>query len=71
MAKKQAIPASSKAAGNPHIKDFTSFNTVYWEFFAQPFPAWATVQSVLGAGISIEIDAVAIRRCGQNNGEDS
>lgn len=41
------------------INDFGRFNTVYREFFKGVLPARTTVQSVLGDGIKVEIDAVA------------
>ncbi len=48
------------------IDDFAVFNRVYQEFFETPYPARTTVQSVLGSGISVEIDVIAIRGCGQS-----
>jgi 3-hydroxybutyryl-CoA dehydrogenase len=44
------------------IADFARFNAVYQSFFAPPYPARTTVQSGLDHGISVEIDAIAIRR---------
>jgi 2-iminobutanoate/2-iminopropanoate deaminase len=41
------------------INDFGRFNSVYREFFKGVLPARTTVQSVLGDGIKVEIDAVA------------
>jgi 2-iminobutanoate/2-iminopropanoate deaminase len=41
------------------ISDFPRFNAVYAEFFTGVRPARTTVQSVLIAGIKVEIDAVA------------
>ena len=41
------------------IQDFDGFNRVYAEFFRDIQPARTTVQSVLGGGIKVEIDAVA------------
>ena len=41
------------------ILDFDAFNSVYSEFFGGIRPARTTVQSVLGSGIKVEIDAVA------------
>lgn len=41
------------------IEDFDRFNAVYREFFSGILPARTTVQSVLGDGIKIEIDAIA------------
>ena len=41
------------------ISDFARFNAVYREFFSGILPARTTVQSVLGDGIKVEIDAVA------------
>jgi 2-iminobutanoate/2-iminopropanoate deaminase len=46
------------------IAEFDRFNGVYRKFFQKPYPARTTVQSGLGAGIKIEIDAVAVRGCG-------
>jgi 2-iminobutanoate/2-iminopropanoate deaminase len=41
------------------IRDFAGFNSAYAEFFRGVKPARTTVQSVLGDGIKVEIDAVA------------
>ena len=41
------------------IRDFDRFNRVYAEFFAGIRPARTTVQSGLGDGIKVEIDAIA------------
>ena len=41
------------------INDFTRFNAVYRGFFAGILPARTTVQSILGDGIKVEIDAIA------------
>jgi 2-iminobutanoate/2-iminopropanoate deaminase len=41
------------------IKDFDRFNAVYAEFFKGIKPARTTVQSGLGGGIKVEIDAIA------------
>ncbi|WP_286767997.1 MULTISPECIES: RidA family protein [Sphingobacterium] len=41
------------------ISDFDRFNNVYAQFFNDLKPARTTVQSVLAAGIKIEIDCVA------------
>lgn len=41
------------------IQDFDRFNAVYAEFFKGVKPARTTVQSGLGGGIKVEIDAVA------------
>ncbi|MGD0579668.1 MAG: Rid family hydrolase [Bryobacteraceae bacterium] len=43
------------------IQDFDRSNQVYSEFFHGALPARTTVQSVLGDGIEVEIDAVARR----------
>ena len=43
------------------IHDFDAFNRVYSEFFEGVLPARTTVQSGLGDGIKVEIDAVAKR----------
>lgn len=44
------------------IRDFDRFNAVYREFFSGILPARTTVQSVLGDGIKVEIDAIARRQ---------
>jgi 2-iminobutanoate/2-iminopropanoate deaminase len=41
------------------IRSFDRFNQVYSEFFRGIRPARTTVQSVLGDGIKVEIDAIA------------
>ena len=41
------------------IQDFDNFNEVYASFFTGVRPARTTVQSVLGGGIKVEIDAIA------------
>lgn len=41
------------------IRDFGRFNATYAEFFKGVRPARTTVQSVLGGGIKVEIDAIA------------
>jgi len=41
------------------IADFQRFNEVYASFFTGVRPARTTVQSVLGLGIRVEIDAIA------------
>ncbi len=41
------------------IHDFARFNQVYREFFSGILPARTTVQSGLGDGIKVEIDAIA------------
>jgi 2-iminobutanoate/2-iminopropanoate deaminase len=48
-----------------NIADFDRFNKVYQTFFSRPYPTRTTVQSVLGAGISVEIDVIAIGGCGK------
>ena len=45
-----------------NINDFARMNAIYEQFFTEPRPARTTVQTVLMAGISVEIDAIAIRR---------
>ena len=42
-----------------NIEDFGRFNEVYKEFFKGVLPTRTTVQSMLGLGIKVEIDAVA------------
>ena len=39
-----------------NMDDFAAMNTVYAEFFTEPFPARTTIQSNMN--ISIEVDAV-------------
>ena len=51
-----------------NIDDFERFNAVYQSFFTKPYPARTTVQSVLWHGILVEIDAIAVRGCGQKKG---
>jgi 2-iminobutanoate/2-iminopropanoate deaminase len=41
------------------IEDFSRFDAVYAGFFPGAKPARTTVQSVLGGGIKVEIDAIA------------
>lgn len=41
------------------INEFDRYNTVYASFFPGIKPARTTVQSVLGDGIKVEIDAIA------------
>jgi 2-iminobutanoate/2-iminopropanoate deaminase len=41
------------------INDFENFDQAYREFFTGVKPARTTVQSVLGGGIKVEIDAIA------------
>lgn len=48
-----------------NINDFDRMNAVYKRLFSAPRPARTTIQSVLVAGISVEIDAIAIRDCGK------
>jgi 2-iminobutanoate/2-iminopropanoate deaminase len=44
------------------INDFDRYNSIYASYFTNVKPARTTVQSVLGEGIKIEIDAIAIIR---------
>jgi 2-iminobutanoate/2-iminopropanoate deaminase len=44
------------------INDFDRYNSVYASYFGEIKPARTTVQSVLGEGIKIEIDAIALIR---------
>jgi 2-iminobutanoate/2-iminopropanoate deaminase len=43
------------------LSDFEGYNSVYREFFDQPYPARTSVQAGLPAGILVEIEAVARR----------
>ena len=47
-----------------NINDFEQVDAIYQQYFSKPWPARTTVQAILGAGISIEIDAIAVRGCG-------
>jgi 2-iminobutanoate/2-iminopropanoate deaminase len=42
-----------------NIEDFGRFNAVYSDYFKGVRPTRTTVQSVLGLGIKVEIDAIA------------
>ncbi|NQY73475.1 MAG: deaminase, partial [Candidatus Margulisbacteria bacterium] len=43
------------------ISHFTTFNTLYSEFFQKPYPARAVIEvSRLPKDVSVEIDAVAL-----------
>ncbi|SDL90389.1 2-iminobutanoate/2-iminopropanoate deaminase [Daejeonella rubra] len=44
------------------IKDFDRYNAVYASYFTKVKPARTTVQSGLGHGIKVEIDAIAFRK---------
>ncbi len=46
-----------------NINDFERFNAIYRTYFSHPRPARTTVQSVLMLGISVEVDAIAVRGC--------
>ncbi len=53
-----------------HLADiamFDRFNVVYKKFFKKPYPCRTTVQSVLAAGIGVEIDMIAVRGSGANS----
>jgi 2-iminobutanoate/2-iminopropanoate deaminase len=41
------------------LGDFAGYNEVYVEFFEAPYPARASVQAGLPAGVLVEIEAVA------------
>jgi reactive intermediate/imine deaminase len=41
------------------MADFETYNAVYREFFAQPYPARTTVGAALAPGLMVEIEAVA------------
>ena len=43
------------------LGDFDAYNTVYCEFFTEPYPARTTVQAGLAPGMLVEIEAVARR----------
>lgn len=47
------------------IKDFERYNAVYATYFNKIKPARTTVQSGLGRGIKVEIDAIAFRQGGK------
>lgn len=42
------------------ISDFDRYNVVYQEFFKGTLPTRTTVESVLGLGIKVEIDCIAV-----------
>lgn len=43
------------------LANFTDMNSIYGEFFAEPYPARATVEvSALPKGVEVEIDAIAV-----------
>lgn len=42
------------------IEDFDAYNVVYQEFFKGVLPTRTTVESVLGLGIKVEIDCIAL-----------
>mgnify|MGYP001603112203 CR=1 FL=1 len=46
------------------IRDFDRFDATYAEFFPGIKPARTTVQSMLGGGIKVEIDAIARKNLG-------
>jgi len=50
-----------------NIEDFSRFNAVYQEFFTGILPTRTTVQSMLGLGIKVEIDAIARVPAGAND----
>jgi 2-iminobutanoate/2-iminopropanoate deaminase len=41
------------------LADAPSYSRIYGEFFAEPYPARATVQAGLAAGFRIEVEAIA------------
>lgn len=43
------------------LADFDAYNTVYREFFVEPYPARTTVQAGLPPGLLVEIEAAARR----------
>jgi 2-iminobutanoate/2-iminopropanoate deaminase len=43
------------------LADFETYNAVYREYFAEPYPARTTVQAGLPPGLLVEIEAVARR----------
>lgn len=43
-----------------NIEDFDRYNVAYQEFFKGVLPTRTTVQSVLGLGIKVEIDCIAV-----------
>jgi 2-iminobutanoate/2-iminopropanoate deaminase len=43
------------------LGDFSGYNEVYVEFFAEPYPARTSVQAGLPPGVRVEIEAVARR----------
>ncbi|MBI1911597.1 MAG: RidA family protein [Deltaproteobacteria bacterium] len=44
-----------------NLANFTDMNSLYGEFFTEPYPARATVEvSALPKGVEVEIDAIAV-----------
>ena len=43
------------------LGEFDTYNSVYREFFREPYPARTTVGALLPAGILVEIEAIARR----------
>ena len=43
-----------------NMGDFAAMNDVYADYFPRPLPARTTVGAVLGAGMKVEIDCVAV-----------
>lgn len=42
------------------VEDFAEFNRIYTEYVVQPYPARSTIICTLLAGISVEVDCVAV-----------
>lgn len=40
--------------------DLAEFNSIYREYFSEPYPARTTLTKCLGAGLKFEIDAMAV-----------
>jgi 2-iminobutanoate/2-iminopropanoate deaminase len=52
------------------LRDFETFNSVYREYFSEPYPVRTTVQVGLAPGLLVEVEALA-RRPGAASGQAS
>lgn len=43
----------------PNIEDFAAMNSVYRQYFSEPFPTRSTVEAKLAVDVAVEIDAIA------------
>jgi len=49
------------------MANYDRFNAIYKTKFTQPYPARTTVQAGLWGHTQVEIDAIAVRSCGQKD----